>query len=401
MAPPDSAIMPPDTVPARASVWEWARAGLLAANLLWTTLTLGGVLPGTRLVTACLTAALVAAHFADPVRGTRAHPAGLLFLPFLGYAAANAAWVTPVHWQGWTDWLNWTQAVAVFWVVLNGLETSACRRFLCAAIVAIGVVTAILGMYQHFVKPDWIMLGRTQAAQFHGRSSGSFGIPNSLGVLMALLIPPVGSLVIGRGYSRSLRAASAVALCLLCTGFVLAISRGAWISLAAALCLRALFFPGRSVGLRIAGAAGAVAMVVAVAAALYFAFPLMRERVGNFVTDVGERTRPIMWRGALGIFREHPVWGGGAGSFDMLFEPFRPEGYRDEPVYAHCDYLNTLCDYGSVGFLLFFGAAAAVAWRCAGARGLAGAAFTGLLAFSLHLLVDFHLKIPALAMTAA
>ena len=36
-----------------------------------------------------------------------------------------------------------------------------------------------------------------------------------------------------------------------------------------------------------------------------------------------------------------------------------------------------------------------------GARGLAGAAFTGLLAFALHLLVDFHLKIPALAMIGA
>jgi tetratricopeptide (TPR) repeat protein len=36
-----------------------------------------------------------------------------------------------------------------------------------------------------------------------------------------------------------------------------------------------------------------------------------------------------------------------------------------------------------------------------GARGFAGAAFTGLLAFALHLLVDFHLKIPALAMIFA
>ena len=39
------------------------------------------------------------------------------------------------------------------------------------------------------------MLGRTQAEQFLGRSTGPFGIPNSLGVLMALLIPPVGWLV--------------------------------------------------------------------------------------------------------------------------------------------------------------------------------------------------------------
>ena len=100
MAPTDHADPPANPSPARAAGWEWARAGLLVANLLWTTLLLGGVLPSTRMVTACLTAALVAVHFADPVRGTRAHVAGWLFVPFLAYAAANAAWVTPVHWLG-------------------------------------------------------------------------------------------------------------------------------------------------------------------------------------------------------------------------------------------------------------------------------------------------------------
>ena len=91
----------------------------------------------------------------------------------------------------------------------------------------------------------------------------------------------------------------------------------------------------------------------------------------------------------------------GAGCFDVLFEKFRPIGFRDDPVYAHCDYLNTLCDYGVIGFVLFFGPAAFVLGRCAGARGFRGAVFTGLLAFALHLLVDFHLKLPALAMIVA
>jgi tetratricopeptide (TPR) repeat protein len=143
-----------------------------------------------------------------------------------------------------------------------------------------------------------------------------------------------------------------------------------------------------------AGAAAALAI-------LYFSFPLMRERVMQFANDAGERSRPIVWRGAWDIFREHPVFGGGAGSFNVLFEAFRPEGFRNDPIYAHCDYLNTLCDYGLVGFVLLLGAAAIVAWHCAGSRGIFGAAFTGLLAFSLHLLVDFHLKLPALAMIFA
>jgi hypothetical protein len=152
---------------------------------------------------------------------------------------------------------------------------------------------------------------------------------------------------------------------------------------------------------RIAAALGVVAAVIAAGAVLYFTFPLMHARLDQLVTQTGERTRPIMWRGAWRIFEAHPMFGGGAGAFDALFEPYRPVGYRDQPYYAHCDYLNTLADYGLTGFILLFGAVAAVAWRCARARGLAGAAFTGLLAFALHLLVDFHMKIPALAMIVA
>jgi hypothetical protein len=393
--------MPAPTPPVRATAFEWARTGLLSANLLWTTLCLGGFLPGARVPMTVLTAALIAVHFADTARGARAHPAGWLFVPFLAYAACNLAWVSPVRWLGWFDWLNWAQAVAVFWVVLNGVEAPACRRFLCVLLAAIGVGAAVLAGYQHFVDPHWLMLGRRQAVQFIGRSSGPFGIPNSLGVLMALLIPPAGELALRPGRPAALRALCAAALVFLAGGFVLAVSRGAWLALAAAFALRPLVSPGRSLGRRIAVACGVVAATAAAATMLYFSFPLMRERVDFLVKDSGEHTRPIMWRGAWKIFEAHPVLGGGAGSFDALFEPFRPEGYRDQPYYAHCDYLNTLSDYGAVGFVLLFGAAGIVGWHCARARGLAGAAFTGLLAFAIHLLVDFHLKIPALAMTVA
>ncbi len=382
------------------TAFEWARVCLLAANLGWTTLSLGGFLPGTRVGMSILTAALLAVHLADPARGTRAHPAGWLFLPFLAWAAANAAWVTPVHWLGWIDWLNWAQGVAVFWVVLNGVVTRIGRRSVAAVVVALGLLSAALACYQHFVQPDWLTLGRHQAAQFIGRSSGTFGIPNSLGIFMALLIPPVGFLVLRPG-RPAIRGLWAGALGLLAAGFVLAISRGAWLALAGAFALRPVLAPGRDLGRRMASAAASVAAAAAFGGIIYLSFPLMRERVHQLVSNAGERSRPVMWRAAWRIFEAHPVLGGGAGSYDSFFEGFRPEGNLDQPTYAHCDYLNTLADYGGVGFLLFFGAGALIAWRWRGAQGLMGAAATGLWAFGLHLGVDFDLKIPALAMIVA
>lgn len=387
--------------PASRLGFERACVALLAADIAWTTLCLGGYMPGTKVAMIILTGALLAVHLVDPTRRGRPHPAGWLFLPFLAYAAANLAWVSPVRWIGWFDWLNWAQMVAVFWIVLNAVESAGARRFLCAVLVALGVVAAAMACYQHFVDPHWMMLGRRQHDQFIGRSSGSFGIPNSLGVLMALLIPPVGAIAFGRARPAALRLLCAGALVALAAGFVLAISRGAWLALAGAFALRPLLTPGASIGRRIATAAAVICLAVAAVALLYNTYPLMRERSVQFVHDFGERSRPIVWRGTWRIFEAHPVLGGGAGAFDVLFERYRPEGFHDEPVYSHCDYLNTLADYGVVGFALFFGPVAYLAWRTSRTRGLAAAAWTGLLAFFLHLLVDFHLKIPALAMFVA
>jgi hypothetical protein len=87
-----------------------------------------GVRRFAAVVMGLLTGALIAVHLVDPSRRARPHPAGLLFIPFLAYAAANLAWVTPVRWMGWFDWLNWAQMVAIFWIVLNAVESPESRR---------------------------------------------------------------------------------------------------------------------------------------------------------------------------------------------------------------------------------------------------------------------------------
>ncbi len=409
--------MPTESTSARASAWEWFMTALVGANLAWTTLCLGGFRPETMIVTSALNALLLAAHFSGralaPVgKGWRFHPAGWWLLPFLAYAAANVLWVTPVPWLGWRDWLGWAQMILIFWVVLNDVRARQTRTVVLGGLVAVAFAAVMLACYQRFVRPDWMMLGRTQVEQFIGRSSGSFGIPNSLAALLLLLIPALGALTLRRGASAVQRVLCGYLTLTLALGLVLTISRGAWLALALVLALWPVF-AARGSGWRRAGLAGLAALgVLAMVGALYFSLPKVRERFLIMKADAGEKTRPIMWRGAWQIFRAQPVVGGGAGSFNVRFEKFRPERYQDEPLWAHNDYLNTLSDYGAAGFGLFFGAALVIAGRCVRAHAprrrdgldhpiLAGALTAGLVAFGLQLLVDFHFKIPALAMAFA
>ena len=411
--------MPSAPTSIRPTAWEWAQVALLSASLAWTTLCLGGFLAETMVVTAGLNGLLLLVHFSARFHRAgataRAHPAGKWLLPFLCYALANVLWVTPVRWRGWQDWLEWAQMIGVFWVVLNGVRSQATRAALLRVLMGLGAVAVALQCYQRWVQPDWMMLGRTQAEQFISRSSGPFGIPNSMAAFLLLLLPAAGTLALRRrtgAFSRLLYGGLAIVFAV---GLVLTISRGAWLGLALALAAWPLFATGRHWFWRLGAALIVVASVLAAGAALYFTLPKVKERLDLLVRDMGEKTRPIMWRGAWRIFQDHPVFGGGAGAYDMLFEKYRPEHYQDEPNWAHNDYLNTLSDYGLTGFVLFFGAGAVVLGCClrgaardpnSSGQGLEDplvvqALAIGMLAFAFQLLVDFHLKIPALAMMLA
>ncbi|MDB6169116.1 MAG: O-antigen polymerase [Verrucomicrobia bacterium] len=389
---------------------------LIVANLAWTTACLGGYRPETMVVTSALNAVLLATHFLSRAfsrveNRTRAHPAGWWLLPFLVYGVVNVLRVTPVGWLGWKDWLGWAQMILVFWVVVNAVRGTAARTFLFAGLVLVALGSAAMAGYQRFVKPDWLMMGRIQADQFLGRASGSFGIPNSLAALLLLLIPVLAVLTFRKGAGAVQRVACGYAALALFGALVLTISRGAWLALALVLAGWPIFARGswrRRVGLTVLAVVGVVAGFLA----LYFTLPGVRLRFVQMKHDAGEVTRPIMWRGAWRIFREHPAWGGGAGSYNVLFEKHRPERYQDEPTWAHNDYLNTLSDYGAVGFVLFFGAAGVLSWRAVGKQTAAprdwldeprvqGALAAGAVAFALQLFVDFHFKIPALGMAFA
>ncbi len=399
---------------------EWGQALLLAGNLVWTTLCLGGYRPETMVITSALTGGLLLVHLVGRLVADAPpplHPAGWLFVPFLAYAAANVHWLTPVPWLGWHDWLWWAQMIVVFWVVVNLAEVKKASRLLLVTLALLGFVTVVLAAYQIFVKPDWLMLGRQQADQFIGRASGPFGIPNSLAALLLLLLPATVALTLRPGATAVQRVGFGYLAATFLFGLVLTASRGAWIALALILLGWPLMVGRRSWAWRVSRFGLAVAVLVMMGLTAYFAMPTLRTRFEAMAHDAGERTRPIMWRGAWQLFREQPAWGSGAGSYNVAFEKHRPAHFQLDSQWAHNDYLNTLSDYGVVGFGFFFGACgwvviAGIRRARAQPRPVTGDALLdcpylrqgvalGLGAFGLQLFVDFHLKIPALAMALA
>jgi O-antigen ligase len=398
-------------VPPTAWLGDLWVGGWLLAALVWTAGQLGGylpqTLPGTWLMLALATAGEVGRRLVEP-RPPRLWGVTWLPLPFLIYAAANVAWVSPVPWWGRNDWWGWALGAVTFALVLNGLRLPVTRRCLALAVLGVTLVGVGAQLHQRWWSPEWLPMGRLQADQFLGRTSGFFGIPNSQAAWLLLVLPPlVGGLAAGRRGRGVGGALGLLGAGLLVLGVGLTISRGAWLATLGLLVLWPLLGSESTWRRRLAWSGLALAAGLLLGGALYAWAPGVKPRFDAMVREGGEHTRPIMWRGAWQLWRDAPVWGTGAGSYNVLFERHRPENYRDEPRWAHQDYLNTLSDYGLVGVgLVFPVAAGALAWalRRAGRRRrdpLVRGLLFALGVFALTLGIDFHLKIPALMMLVA
>ena len=401
----------------RANAGEWALAVILSANLAWTTLCLGGYRAETMAVTILLTGLLAAvAMVRSLVDLQKAHPVSLWVWPFVAYAAANVYWVSPVPWLGWFDWAKWLQMAVVFWVGLNHLRGAGPRYLVFLGMVLVAVVGVGFAGYQRFVDPTWLPLGAVQVEQFLQRSSGPFGAPNSFAGFLVLLLPATGALMARRGATAAERVGWGWVTAVLLTGLALTISRGAWIALALALIAWPLLGRGRqSWSHRVGMAAGVMVFLLMLGGVVYAVAPKARDRFAVLLRDGGERSRPILWQAAGELIREAPVWGAGAGSYDVLFERHRPVGFVDRPEWTHNDYLNTVSEYGVVGGALLAGGAGMALRESrrrnarrspTGDHGMDQPLFRqalglGLLAFGLQLFVDFHLKIPALGLAFA
>ncbi len=396
---------------------EWVLAGLLAANLAWTTVCLGGVRAETMVLSWAFTGATLALQLAYGAwKGRSVHAGGWWLLPFLAYAAISVAVITPVPWLGKRDWLGWAQMIAIFWIALNGLRHPWPRLLILLTVLGLAVFSVLLAAYQRFIAPDWLMLGRVQVSQYLGRSSGSFGNPNNFAVLLVLAVPPLLALTWQRGASAVQRILFGYLATMLLCGLALTISRGAWLALALAVAAWPLFLRRQAWASRVLLSATAMGLVVMLGVMLYSTMPRVKERIDDLARDRGETSRPVLWQAAARLWGSAPVLGTGAGSFNTLFEKHRPESFHDEPQWAHNDYLNTLSDYGAIGFILFFGGLGVLGVKTAMRRrhgalvdvytGWRGAGFghglaIGLMAVAVACLVDFHLKIPAVGMWLA
>lgn len=391
----------------------------MAFAVAWGPLTFGGLPSWSFLVTQAVVMAALVLWLARLWTA----PARLLWPPvcwavvvFLLYALVRCRLVL-LEYPARMELIQIVVYASLFFVIVNNLERRESASVITFCLMAVALGLSILAIFQFAAKAQ-TFLGFARRAQFINRGTGTYINPNHLADLLAMALPLALAYAFLSRFSSTLKVFFAYCALAMLAGIGTTLSRGGLATTAiilAVFCLMMLCQRGYGIA-----AFASLAVLAALGVAFATQFSSVQQRFGQAfkggqVADI----RAAYWPAAIHLFEEHPWWGQGPGHFDSAFARYRPPAVQIRPVYAHNDYLNTLCEYGIPGLAIIMAAIVLLyygAWRTWPAlrvedpvrrellRSDKSAFFIGacigLLAILVHCGLDFNMHVPANAVVA-
>ncbi len=233
------------------------------------------------------------------------------------------------------------------------------------AALALGEALVGMGQYVSGTPTPAYWLSGAFAAVIPTRLYGTLGSPNVLAGFLLIGIASAAILAISLPWPwRSLPAG---ALAVQVAALTLTFSRGGYIGVAVFVAAAAVFtWPARRQSWPV------LLLILIVAAAVGTALPIVGVRAASSIAPRVEDTltsRLFIWRTAMAMWRAHPVWGAGIGTFNAAYTAFRPHGVLATyallrvPGSAHDDYLQVLATTGLAGVGLLAAGLLWGAWR--------------------------------------
>ena len=246
------------------------------------------------------------------------------------WAKSLRAWIT-----------KWGEGVALFYFAQVFLNKKQIKIILWV-IIASAFLLSVDGIYQRLIGMDFIR-GRFLVTTDYGdlAVSGAFQHYNDFAAFLGVLV----FITIGFwGYVKKLwqKILLFLVFLLISANVILTLSRGAWISLLIVYLFLIIFIKNKKRKLLFL-------LFLVSFIGIIFSFPLLKERFLFIVKDGGDADRFRVWKVALTMFSESPLFGKGLGLFMSHFSKYINLSIQ----YAHNCYLQILAETGLLGFVPF------------------------------------------------
>jgi O-antigen ligase/tetratricopeptide (TPR) repeat protein len=358
--------------------------------------------------------------FVDPVRLKRLAQASYplwLMLALLTILALLSSFTSVRVAASAAEFGQFLSYIALFFLTIDLVRNEAEIERFANIILIVGSLMGLVAVYFYWGQTGYIS---------SPRMNSMFGNKNHFAGFLLLILPLAVVLYLHSADTREQVAYGATAV-FLSDCFILTYSRGAWLSLLPGLFL--IGWAGRRLPLRQPLKRIAVLLVAVMATAFLINSDALRQAhevgtraVGSIMAAAIHAAEPEgslsdrfgYWQGAIRIIGDHPLLGTGLGTFKDLFLKYQQEPFHYSK-YAHNYFLQMGAEMGVIGLILAVELVGAIGWRCynllskmladsliqqasaspisAIAVGLSG----GLLASTIHNLVDLDWYIPAIA----
>ena len=346
---------------------------------------------------------------------------------FLGYAAWATWGYAQDEYHARLEWLWASVYGAVFLTARHQLPGRKMvpwllGTFLVGVLISVGYGFAHFRVFEYKIGPVAVFgwPEDVRVAGYAERMSGTFGCPNNFGNYTVQAGLAALTLLTWPGMFWPVRVASGWAVLTLASATFFSISRGSYVSFVAANSvwlfrwlrrgplnwLGRIVVLGLAVGFLWAGYRFAAADPVV--AGRWFQALGRGEGVERIFRGDGNFRLQLAMDG-IKIWRKSPVFGTGPASFDLEHPRVAAIDYQTRANWTHNDYVNTLSDYGVVGFALvalFWLGVMAVFLKRARRRqsgpktdALIGMGWGICAAMLVHAFVDFNFHIPATAIS--
>ncbi|MGH9690117.1 MAG: O-antigen ligase family protein [Candidatus Acidiferrales bacterium] len=294
----------------------------------------------------------------------------------------------------------------VFFLTVQAFRTKSDFLGLAWFLILFCFAVSLLAIIQHFTSVKEIYW--LSELNIQGDPFGPFPNRNHFAGFVELTLPIGLALMVFRGMRRDLFPLAAVLTIVPVSAMILSGSRGGIISFAFEVCVLTLLVRSRK---DTESPRMAAVGIVALAALALIAWIGAGKAIERFSTlsakDVSLGRRASMFRGAAGVFFDHPIKGSGLGALIAVYPRHETEydGYVVEHV--HNDYIEALAETGILGglcglsFLWLLYREARKNFEAEQghfSRALHAGAIVALSGLLLHSFFDFNLHIPSNAM---
>jgi O-antigen ligase len=277
------------------------------------------------------------------------------------------------------EWLKGTALLVLVFLAVQSFRTAQDWRDFVWFLVALGFVTSLIGIVQHFTfngKMYWF-----REMKYGGIPFGPYVNRNHFAGFVELVVPPGLAMLVLRAERRDLMPLLAIFTLLPIGALFLAASRGGIIAFFCEIIVIILLVATRQKEWKTL-ATGGVLLLLVIAIVGWIGVGEALERFSTYRSlEVTEARRVEMNRDSWKIFMDHPILGTGFGTLREVFPKY--ETLYDGLVvdHSHDDYVELLANAGIVGGLLGAWFLALLFWQ--GARSLQSS--RGTLDLALHI----------------